>query len=214
MKAASSNSGWPGAPMKLVATPRPEKNDWKSMVGPWMDALRPPAHSTWATLRPPRSALWAIDSAWRTPLSNEPVLLPNACPLMWKVLLVEPVTPGQAPVARLYQPAPVFGGASVRRPLPVAEVPFLRKLAIVGRRPCAAYFATRSWRRPSAAKRDGGVGASSLERGRRALQGERRCRDERGEQRNDGQQERRAPQRGTTLGHTSKAYGGTVAEGG
>ena len=28
---------------------------------------------------------------------------------MWNVLLVEPWTPGQAPVARLYQPAPVFG---------------------------------------------------------------------------------------------------------
>ena len=27
-------------PMKLVATPRPEKNDWKSIVGPWMVALR------------------------------------------------------------------------------------------------------------------------------------------------------------------------------
>ena len=50
-------AGWP---MKLVATPRPEKNDWKSIVGPWIVALRPPAHSTWATFRPPRSAAWAM----------------------------------------------------------------------------------------------------------------------------------------------------------
>ncbi len=33
-----------------------EKNDWKSIVGPWIVAFRPPAHSTCATLRPPRSA--------------------------------------------------------------------------------------------------------------------------------------------------------------
>jgi hypothetical protein len=56
MKAASSKSGSPGAPMKLVATPRPEKKAWKSIVGPSIVALRPPAHSTCATLSPPRSA--------------------------------------------------------------------------------------------------------------------------------------------------------------
>ena len=106
--------------MKFVATPRPEKKDWKSIVGPWMVAFAPPAHSTCATLRPPRSALWAIDSALSTPDANDEVLPENALPLMWKVLLVEPWTPGQAPVARLYQPAPVFGGASVSRPLPEA----------------------------------------------------------------------------------------------
>jgi hypothetical protein len=88
--------------MKLVATPRPEKNDWKSMVGPLMVALRPPAHSTWATLSPPRSADCAIDSAWRTPGSKDPVRLANGCPLTWKVLLVEPWTAGQAPVASVY----------------------------------------------------------------------------------------------------------------
>ena len=63
------------APMKFVATPRPEKNDWKSIVGPLMVALRPPAHSTWATLRPPRSADWAIVSTWRTSGSNAAVRL-------------------------------------------------------------------------------------------------------------------------------------------
>ena len=72
---------------------------------------------------------------------------------MWKVLLVEPWTPGHAPVARLYQPAPVFGGAWVSRPLPLADVPFFRNDDIVGSRPFAAYFATRSWRMPSAAKK-------------------------------------------------------------
>src|SRR4249919_1723324 len=72
---------------------------------------------------------------------------------MWNVLLVEPWTPGHAPVARLYQPAPVFGGACVSRPLPLADVPFLRKDDMVGSRPWAAYLATMSCRMPSAAKK-------------------------------------------------------------
>ena len=104
--------------MKFVATPRPEKNDWKSIVGPWIVALRPPAHSTCATLRPPRSADWAIDSAWSTPGSNAAVRFANGWPLRWNVLLVEPWTPGHAPVARLYQPAP-----GVRRRLGEKAVP-------------------------------------------------------------------------------------------
>ena len=62
--------------------------------------------------------------------------MPNGWPLMWNVLFVEPWTPGHAPVARVYQPAPVFGGAWVSRPLPVADVPFFRNSAIVGTRPC------------------------------------------------------------------------------
>ena len=98
----------------------------------------PPAHSTCATLRPARSALCAIVSAWSAAALNAAVPLAKSLPLMWNVLLVEPCTPGQAPVARLYQPAPVFGGACVRRPLPVAFAPFLSKSAIVGIRPCAA----------------------------------------------------------------------------
>src|SRR3954470_4282343 len=132
MNGASSNSGSPTLPMKFVATPRPEKNAWKSIVGPLMVALRPPAHSTWATLRPPRSADCAIDSAWSTFGSKAVVRFANGWPWRWKVLLVEPWTPGHAPVAREYQPAPVFGGAWVRRPLPEADVPFLRKSPIVG----------------------------------------------------------------------------------
>src|SRR6185436_3443782 len=110
MFAALSNSGSPAVPMKFVATPRPEKKDWKSMVGPSIVALRPPAHSTCATLRPLRSADCAIDSAWSTFASNAAVRFPNGWPLMWNVLLVEPWTPGHAPVARLYQPAPVVCG--------------------------------------------------------------------------------------------------------
>ena len=80
------------------------------------------------------------------------MLFANVLPLMWNVLFVEPWTPGHAPVASEYQPAPVFGGASVRMPLPLACVPFLRNDAIVGMRPWAAYFATMSWRMPSATK--------------------------------------------------------------
>src|SRR6188474_156716 len=120
MNGASSNSGSPAWPMKFVATPRPEKNDWKSIVGPLIVAFRPPAHSTWATLRPPRSADWAIDSACSTPRLNALVDVAKVVLLMWNVLLVDPWTPGQAPVASEYQPAPVFGGAWVRSPLPAA----------------------------------------------------------------------------------------------
>ena len=78
--------------------------------------------------------------------------VPNGAPLMGNVLLVEPVTPAQAPVARLYQPAPVFGGACVRSPSSAAEVPFLRNAPIVGRTP-ADVLPTRSWRSPSEAKK-------------------------------------------------------------
>ena len=142
-----------GVPMKFVATPRPEKNDWKSIVGPWMVALRPPAHSTWATLRPPRSADWAIDSAWSTFGSKAAVRLRERLAVDVEGVVRRAVDARPGAGRELYQPAPVFGGAWVSRPLPVAEMPFLRKRAIVGSRPCAAYFATRSWRRPSAAKK-------------------------------------------------------------
>ena len=129
MNGASSNSASPVSPMKLVATPRPERNPRKSIVGPWMVAFRPPAHSTCATLRPPRSADWAIDSAWRTPGSKAAVrAVPNASPFLWNVLLVDAWTPGHAPVASVYHPAPVFGGACVSRPLPDALVPALEEL--------------------------------------------------------------------------------------
>ena len=51
----------------------------------------------------------------------------------WNVLLVEPWTPGHAPVASEYQPAPVFGrrlGPAGR--CPRAEVPFAQEDPIVG----------------------------------------------------------------------------------
>ena len=115
---------------------------------------RPPAHSTWATFRPPRSADWAIVSTCRTPGSKAAVrAVVNAWPTVKNVLLVEPWTAGHAPVARVYQPAPVFGGAWVSRPPLAADVPFFRNSFIVGMTPCPAYFATRSWRMPSDAKK-------------------------------------------------------------
>jgi hypothetical protein len=78
--------------------------------------------------------------------------LANGWPLTWKVLLVEPWTAGQAPVASVYQPAPVFGGACVRSPLPDADAPLRSRSRMVGITPRAAYFLTRSWRSPSEVK--------------------------------------------------------------
>jgi hypothetical protein len=69
---------------------------------------------------------------------------------MWNVLFVEPWTPGHAPVASEYHPAPVFGGACVSSPSPDAFVPNRYKRFIVENNP--VYFGMRSWRRPSAAK--------------------------------------------------------------
>src|SRR5512139_538583 len=123
------------------------------MVGPSMVALRPPAHSTWATFLPPRSAACAMVSACRTPESKAEVRLVNAWPLMWNVLLVDPWTPAHAPVAREYHPAPVLGGASGIRPPPVADVPFFNSSAIVGSSPWPAYCSIRSCRMPSATKK-------------------------------------------------------------
>ena len=51
---------------------------------------------------------------------------------------MDPCTPGQAPVARLYQPAPVFGGACVSSPPPAALAPERSSFAIVGIAPFAA----------------------------------------------------------------------------
>ena len=48
---------------------------------------------------------------------------------MWKVLLVDPCTAGQAPVVSVNQPAPVFGGDWVSRPLPDARAPCRSMLA-------------------------------------------------------------------------------------
>ena len=71
---------------------------------------------------------------------------------MWNVLLVEPWTPGQAPVASVNQPAPVFGGDCVSRPLSEARVPFLSSSRNPGVSPSSANSSTRFWTRPSEAK--------------------------------------------------------------
>ncbi len=70
--------------------------------------------------------------------------LPNGSPFLWNVLFVEPCTPGQAPVASVNQPAPVFGGAWVSRPLPPARVPVRSSSRKPGTAPLRAYFATAS----------------------------------------------------------------------
>jgi hypothetical protein len=44
----------------------------------------------------------------------------------------------------VYQPAPVFGGAWVSKPFPLALMPFDRNEPIVGIRPCFTYEATAS----------------------------------------------------------------------
>ena len=62
------------------------------------------------------------------------------------------VTPGHAPVASVYQPAPVFGGAWVSSPSPGPRRPSSGSCPWSAAAPLAAYLATRSWRRPSAAK--------------------------------------------------------------
>src|SRR2546422_784012 len=99
-----------------------------------MLALSPPVHSTWATFLPACSADDATDWASMTFVGS----LPGLAPLPWNenesdwlngrrlsknVLLVLPCTPGQAPVAIVYQPCPVLGGKPWVRPLcPVAPV--------------------------------------------------------------------------------------------
>ena len=144
------------------------------------------------------------------------MLLANVPPLMWNVLFVEPWTPGHAPVAREYQPAPVLGGASVRRPLPVAWAPFLRNDAIVGMRPWAAYFATRSWRMPSATKKTAVPFAGPLPGGGAAAT---RRRDELQQQGDDGKRRtnRRSTAdlgpRGTSRTNRAHAVEGAAARG-
>ena len=71
-------------------------------------------------------------------MSNAAVRLANGWPLMWNVLFVEPAWPGHAPVASVNHPAPVFGGACVRRPPLLADVPCLSMSAKPGTRPCLA----------------------------------------------------------------------------
>src|SRR5512143_4335190 len=99
-------------------TPRVEKKVAKSTVGPAMLAFAPPTHSICATFLPARSAAAASVSACRIPRAeNDVLLLKELSPVRKKVLLVEPCSPGQVPVASVYQPTPVLGGKACVRPL-------------------------------------------------------------------------------------------------
>ena len=80
--------------------------------------------------------------------------LPNGSPFLWKVLLVDPCTPGHAPVARVYQPGSGVGWRLGEQAAPFAAfTPFWSSRFIVGITPWAAYLSTLSWRMPSEAKK-------------------------------------------------------------
>src|SRR3989304_3475044 len=88
-----------------ASTPRVEKKVRKSTTGPCrvVDVLRAPAHSTATTFFPARSAACMIVSACRTPEERPVVrLLKLLSPILKKVLLVEPCSPGYVPVAGVY----------------------------------------------------------------------------------------------------------------
>ena len=100
--------------------PRREKNDRKSTTGPWSAGTYPRAatHSIETTSLPARSAACPSVSAWSTPGAAKLVeLLKLGSVSRWNVLFVEPCTPGHAPVARVAQPTPVFGGKPCVSPL-------------------------------------------------------------------------------------------------
>ncbi len=59
-------------------------------------------------------------------------------PFWWNVLLVEPWTPAHAPVATVYQPAPVLVGACGCDPPPFALAPVDMSPAISGKAPWRA----------------------------------------------------------------------------
>src|SRR5215218_6525496 len=123
-----------------------------------MLAWRPATQSSWATWRPARSAAEAIESAWSTPGDVKLVAREKSVPVWWKVLLVEPCWPGQAPVASVYQPAPVLGGKPWVRPLrPWTPRRFSSRR--LGMAPPAANRSTRSGRMPSAENRIAGCSA-------------------------------------------------------
>src|SRR5260370_931107 len=88
-------AGWP-APAR--SQPWVEKKVAKSTVGRAIVELMPPTQSTWATFLPARSAAAASVSACRTTEDEKEVRLLKASPVRWKVLLVEPCSPGHVPV--------------------------------------------------------------------------------------------------------------------
>ncbi len=73
-------------------------------------------------------------------------------PVRWNVLLVDPCSLGQVPLASVYQPTPVLGGKAGCKPLFPFTPLFIRSLK-VGMMPSAAYLSTRSGRMPSDAKK-------------------------------------------------------------
>ncbi len=134
-----ASPGWPGR-SKFSATPRREKNVRKSITGPWSAGtrFREPTHSTETVVLPARSAACAMWSAWRMPVVAKLVeLLKFPSPMRWKVLFVEPCSPGHVPVESVYQPTPVLGGKPGVSPF-LPTTPFFIKRFIVGMRPLSA----------------------------------------------------------------------------
>jgi hypothetical protein len=64
-------------------------------------------------------------------------LLKFPSPVRWKVLFVEPCSPGQVPVESVYQPTPVLGGKPWIRPLSPL-MPLRIRSRMVGSEPCLA----------------------------------------------------------------------------
>src|SRR5262245_35533635 len=90
-------------------------------------------------------------SAWTIPVPEKLVeLLKLPSPVRWNVLFVEPCSAGQAPVASVDQPTPVFGGKPCFNPL-LPLTPSLISCFIVGMKPWPAYLSTKSGRIPSEA---------------------------------------------------------------
>ncbi len=93
--------------------PRLEKKLRKSTTGPCSAGtrFRDATHSIETTFLVARSAACWIVSAWSIPVvANEVRLLKLPSPMRWKVLLVDPCSPGHVPEASVYQPTPVLGG--------------------------------------------------------------------------------------------------------
>ena len=83
-------------------------------------------------------------------VANDVRLLKFPSPTRWKVLFIEPCSPGHVPVASVCQPTPVLGGKRLERPFWPCT-PVLISSRMVGMTLASAYFWTRSGRIPSAA---------------------------------------------------------------
>src|SRR5688572_11978544 len=132
--------------------PRLEKKLRKSTTGPWRLWVREPTHSTDTTDLPARSAACWIVSAWRIEAPRLVRLLKLASPVRWKVLFVDPCSPGPVPDARVYHPTPVLGGKACVRPFsPFTPAAYIA--SYVGIAPSSTNRSTRSGRMPSEAKK-------------------------------------------------------------